>query len=526
MHFLPTNNKKVQMKIVFKITILLMFPFILVGQPGSLDNTFGTGGIVKTPFAGGAQAFSVALQSDGKIVVGGNAVNAAGTDIDFGIARYNTNGSLDNSFNTTGKLTTDITGSSDLFFSVAIQPDGKILGLGYSWNGSSQQDFSLVRYNSNGTLDLTFDSDGIVLTDIASNSPYYGYAMTLQPDGKILVCGTTIISSNYNMVAVRYNSNGTLDPSFGVGGKSICDLGGYDEAWAIALQSDGKILLGGKSFVAAGTDNDFALVRLDSNGVFDPTFNSTGIVFTALSSMTDWILSLAIQPDGKIIAGGQSGGSGASGAYATVRYNMDGTLDSTYNSIGIVQTSFAGYTASEGYAIELQADGKIVMGGFLKYPEDFGIVRYNTNGSLNNSFGTLGKVITSPLGAGELRDIAIQSDGKILAVGRSDDNFVVVRYLYSGENGVEDIVDINSMLSVYPNPVKDKITLSYLISETTPVVLSIYDVMGIKQDEIDLGLSTSGNHSFEVSTEVWSKGIYMVELKTKSGKSIKRIVHL
>lgn len=504
------------MKIISKIIILaFVVPIKCFAQPGTLDNTFGIGGTVVTNFPSSSIAYSIALQLDGKIVVGGIASNPS--NYDFAVVRYNVNGSLDNTFNGTGKVVSDVSSSTDILNSVAIQPDGKILAFGYSWNGTSQQDFTIVRYNSNGSLDTTFDTDGIVSTDVGVNSVDYGHKLLLQSDGKIVACGTTIISSNYNFVAVRYNPNGSIDTTFGAGGKSICDLGGYDDCWAGCIQADGKIVFGGKSLVSSGIDNDFALARLDTNGLLDLSFNSTGYVITSLSSMTDWIIALAIQPDGKILAGGLSGSSGGSGGFSTVRYNSDASLDTTFSSDGIAEYTFSGFTASEGSAMALQNDGKIVMAGFLKYPEEWGLIRYSPNGILNTAFGTSGSVITSIGGSDELRSMVLQPDGKILVVGSSDYNFAVARYNVGLGNGIEDFSSASNGLSIFPNPSSNFVSVDYNLSQKSAVKIEFLDMIGIKRLEIDLGEKCVGENLSIVNIESLEKGVYILKVQTTNG---------
>jgi uncharacterized delta-60 repeat protein len=225
---------------------------------GTLDTNFGTGGKVITAIGSSTDvAESVAIQSDGKIVAAGFSNN--GSNNDFALVRYNTNGTLDTTFDSDGKVTTAIGSANDVAYSVAIQSDGKIVAAGYSRSGGSNDDFALVRYNTDGSLDTSFDSDGKVTTAIGGSNDY-AESVTIQSDGKIVAAGHSYMSSNYDFTLARYNTDGTLDTSFGTNGKVATAIGGSDDvAYSVAIQSDGKIVAAGYSY--NGSNFKFALVR-------------------------------------------------------------------------------------------------------------------------------------------------------------------------------------------------------------------------------------------------------------------------
>ncbi len=212
-----------------------------VAAPGSLDLTFGGSGFVTTDFGGGEQGAYVAIQSDGRILVGGGQSGNA----QFRLARYNMDGSLDTSFGGGGKVSTPMgTGTSSVAQTIAIQTDGKIVMAGSGSNGSS--DFALARYNADGSLDASFSDDGKVTTAIGTSTDY-GYGLAIQPDGKILVSGSTYNGSNYDIALVRYNTDGSLDSSFDGDGIVTTAIGTNDEGYNVAIQSDGRILVSGIS---------------------------------------------------------------------------------------------------------------------------------------------------------------------------------------------------------------------------------------------------------------------------------------
>jgi uncharacterized delta-60 repeat protein len=402
---------------------------------GSLDTGFGKSGIVTTSIGSGDDAaHALGIQSDGKIVVAGNSSNSNSSKNDFALARYNTDGSLDTGFGTGGIITTSIGSINDAASALGIQSDGKIVAAGSSYNGS-KYDFALARYNANGTLDTGFGTGGIVTTSIGSNNDYAN--ALIQSDGRIVVAGRSFNSSSnkYDFALVRYNANGTLDTTFGTGGIVTTSIGSgsiYDYAYALGIQPVGKIVVAGYSY--NGSKYNFALVRYNANGTLDTTFGTGGIVTTSIGSSDDAAHALGIQSDGKIVVAGSSYGSKYN--FALVRYNANGTLDTTFGTGGIVTTPI-GSDWDYAYALGIQpSDGKIVAAGSSNSGSnyDFALVRYNTDGSLDTGFGT-GGIVTTPIGSSDDYALAlgIQSDGRIVAAGYSYNgsnyDFALVRYL-------------------------------------------------------------------------------------------------
>ncbi len=282
---------------------------------GSLDTSFDGDGKVTTPIGSGDDvANAIAIQGDGKIVVAGYSSN--GTNLDFTIVRYNTDGLLDTSFGSGGKVTTDF-GNDDAAYAMAIQGDGKIVVAGYSSNGTNL-DFTIVRYNTDGSLDTSFDGDGKVTTDIGIGSYDFANTIAIQGDGKIVVAGYSSNGSNNDFAIVRYNTDGSLDTSFGSDGKVTTPIGsGDDEAYAIAIQGDGKIVVAGYS--SNGSNNDFAIVRYNADGSLDTSFGTGGKVTTDFGGDDAAAYAIAIQGDGKIVVAGYSW-NGSNNDFAIARY--------------------------------------------------------------------------------------------------------------------------------------------------------------------------------------------------------------
>ena len=338
-------------------------------------------------------------------------------------AKPESSGSLDSIFGTGGIVTTSIGTSDDSANAVAIQSDGKIVAAGYSYTGSgSGCDFAVARYNTDGSLDSTFGTNGIVTTAIGMWND--ALSVAIQSDQKIVAVGRSSVNSfsYYDFALVRYNTDGSLDSTFGTGGKVLTAIGSYhDEAYGIAIQSDQKIVAVGRSSDSTNTNSDFSLARYNTDGSLDSTFGTGGKVLTAIGSTGDnYAHSVAIQSDGNIVAAGFSY-NGSDSDFALVRYTTSGSLDSTFGTNGIVTTAI-GTSNALANGVAIQSNGKIVAAGYSSNGSnyDFALARYTTSGSLDSTFGT-GGIVTTAIGTGNdiAHGVAIQSDGKIVAAGSS-----------------------------------------------------------------------------------------------------------
>src|SRR5919106_3889534 len=411
--------------------VLMAIASPTAAAPGDLDPTFDGDGKVTTDFIFNDAARGVAIQADGKIVAAGVAICdpcAGPTTIhDFALARYNRDGSLDATFGEgDGKVTTDFFAGADEAFAVAIQADGKIVAGGAA--AVSGVDFALARYNPDGSLDPTFDGDGKVTTDYGFGSSQI-YGLAIQTDGRIVAAGYGA-STAQDFFLARYNSNGSLDPSFDGDGK-VTFLGfgpNHNRANAVAIQADGKIVAAGCTSCSSSAGN-FALARLNTNGSRDPTFDGEGLVTTDFFGDQDQANGVALQSDGKIVAAGFASAA-FDETFALARYNPDGSLDPTFDD-GRVTTELGNGAQARGIAI--QRDGKIVAAGsacaFCFRAGDFGLARYNSDGSLDTTFSGDGKVMTDFGFEDDLAfSVALQSDGKIVAAGVAGGDFALARY--------------------------------------------------------------------------------------------------
>jgi uncharacterized delta-60 repeat protein len=392
---------------------------------GSPDTNFGSGGVVTADLTDlASQAQAVAIQANGKIVVAGSANNS--TNNVFALARYNADGSLDPGFNAGGKVLTVVGTNDSATYALAIQPDQKILTAGVG-NG----DFALVRYNANGSLDPTFGNSGIVTTPIGAGNDT-ARALALQRDGRIVAAGFSYNGANDDFALVRYTTNGVPDASFGTAGKTTTAIStGEDQANAVAIQADGKIVVAGYGTV--GPSADFALTRYTTNGVLDTSFGSFGRVITDFGSGSfAEAFAMVIQPDNKIVVAGAA--VVASTAYfALARYvPANGALDTSFGVGGKV-TSQVGLVLDYGTSLALQPDGRIVVGGLSQIGahNQFAILRYRSDGSLDPTYGTAGKVVISfNSGADETGNgVALDSAGRIVIAGDAGGEFGVARLL-------------------------------------------------------------------------------------------------
>ncbi|MCB8950809.1 MAG: hypothetical protein H6650_02225 [Ardenticatenales bacterium] len=321
---------------------------------GSVDTTFDGDGFARIVL-GSSFSLDVVVQSDGKAIAVGEAYDGEG-DASFSVVRFNTDGSLDTSFDGDGIVKTDIYPSGhDTARAVAVQPDGKIVVVGGV--GPDPYHPAIARYNSNGSLDTSFDgeADGIVEVNIGSEAAFAS-EVVIQPDNKILVVGPTKnVGANSDLFVVRLNTDGSLDSSFGSGGMAIMGLNSEQihHFHSLALQDDGKIVVAGKQKVS-GIDSIIVL-RYQSNGVLDSGFGSGGMVATDVGSITSDRTGIAIQTDGKILASGQGNGNGV-----VLRYLPNGSLDSEFGNGGIA--TIAGSFLNN---LALQPDGDIVAIGHL-----------------------------------------------------------------------------------------------------------------------------------------------------------------
>lgn len=298
-----------------------------------------------------------------------------------------------------------------------------------------------------GALDPTFDLDGKIAVNLGSSADPRD--LFVMPDGRFVAVGD--LTSNQFFVA-RFNPNGSLDTTFDTDGIRTAAFGGTAPlTLAVAVQSDNKIIVAGRTS-QTGLSGVFAVARFNANGSFDTTFDGDGLVFTDFAaSSNDQARTVAIQPDGKIVVAGTAG---TTTDFGVARYNPDGSLDTTFDTDGRVTVNFG--SSDNGNAVALQTDGKILVAGETFANQDYALCRLNPNGSLDTTFNTDGLVTTDIFAADRANAVSILPDGKILAAGDSDGNQLpsVVRYLTNGsldtafDGDGKVLVDFPSQLAV------------------------------------------------------------------------------
>ncbi len=266
---------------------------------------------------------------------------------------------------------------------------------------------------SAGVLDTSFGEDGWAMANLGGGVENATGAV-LQPDGKLVIVGSALTQTMNDVVVARYNLDGSLDTTFDGDGKAVTEFAGDDYAMAVAIQPDGKILVTGMTW---GMNQDFIVGRYNQDGSLDPTFGTSGKVFTDINLTTDTAYAIAVQEDGKILAAGYT--SSNSGDCALVRYNADGTLDTTFSTDGKLSTNIA--TSDTCYGMVVQPDGMIVLAGYATpATKDFALLRYTANGTLDTNFDGDGKLTTDfATGSDYAYAVALQEDGKIVAAGHT-----------------------------------------------------------------------------------------------------------
>ena len=388
----------------------------IYGASGTLDVTFNLTGLVTNPILGMDHGRGVVLQSNNRLVVAGYSYN--GTNYVFSLARYNADGTLDTSFGSGGQAIVPVAGGDAFAHSVTQQGDGKIVVAGWLTSGSSSS-FALARVNPDGSIDTSFGNGGIVTTVVGTGAAY-AENVAMQADSKILAAGYTTGTSKHSFAIVRYNTDGTLDTTFGSAGILIPVIGNDDYAYAVTEDPEARIVVAGVTMTSP-TNPDFAIARLTPTGSFDATFGTNGRVTTDIGlATTDQVWALALQKDGQILVAGSSS-SGATKDFALVRYTTAGALDSSFAMSGRLVLP-VGTGSAEANTLAIQTNGDIVLGGYTTSgsEEDFAAVRVTPTGTLDTTFATNGTGIYSfGPGAAVAYGMVLLPTGKVVMAGET-----------------------------------------------------------------------------------------------------------
>jgi uncharacterized delta-60 repeat protein len=433
---------------------------IRLNADGSADRSFGTNTIATvTPISPASdRADAMAVQADGNVILAGFS---EGKDGDYAaIARYQRDGRLDLTFGAGGRVRILLGSHPNFIHTVVVRDDGKIIVAGGGGGGDGGNGGFVARLNPNGSLDSSFSQRGILLIDLPV------FAVQRVSGGKfVLIC------SSIDQQLRRYNADGSIDKTFASAGVLATDgLSGTD-ANDLLIQRDGKILMAGSDKPADPNDPGqfFAVWRINPNGALDPTFGHGGKVsFDIGGDGNSAANALALQKDGKILVGGQQGLFFSGSNYGLARLNANGTLDQTFGDRGRVDTPFPpSFPHPESIeptdcitTILVQDDGRIVAAGFddvdsgsfFDYASDFGLIRYNPDGSLDRTFGE-GGLLTTSFGKLDTPAAAlITSDGKLIVAGTGQpksagSDFALARYLLTDPHPLTAKID-NGLLKI------------------------------------------------------------------------------
>ena len=512
------------MKELLQLCIFFVVLNLSAQEAGALDTSFGDQGKVITSVNNGTdKGYSIALQSDGKILIAGQTYSN-NTGNDFVLLRYTENGVLDSSFGSNGYITTDIQlGSDDIAYSMVLQDDGKIILGGFSDDGSLKQ-AALVRYNNDGTLDASFGVNGIVLTPFEGNqSSEIKKVKVHELTGNIIVGGNTQINSaKAKPVVARYTSNGLLDTSFNTTGIRLLWIDNLDSQYFMTVEdlqikSNGKIsAVGWRDFPSMSWSNDFWACRINSDGSMDSTFSTDGVnVYNGGFNGNDKAFSLLLKPDNTLIVAGSSDTSAQN--YAMVLFEVDpsGSASSTNQE----SVSFGALDKSFAYSLAEDINGDYVIAGSTgdNTSKSFAIARITSDFNNDVSFSNDGKVETTfnSNQLNEAYDIAIQSDNKIIAVGYSGNDIAIARYLGEENLNVRDQQSIS--FKIHPNPTSENISIElnnisdnidYLISDVNGRVL----------------IQNTLNDNRQINLDFLESGIYFIKLTNKNSSETKKII--
>lgn len=462
------------------LSLFLLTSFFCISRLSAqtIDPGFGVGGVALVNHSADLEGPRASLlQKDGKILAGGYTTILSQKD--FALIRLKPNGKLDSTFGTWGKVRTDVSsdGYDDGIRSLLLQSDDKIIAAGTSgFNGAL--DFSLSRYMPDGTLDLSFGIVGKVKTDIGGGNDE-GWMAALQSDGKIILGGRTASSlKGWNFGVVRYLPNGALDPDFGENGTVITDIDNVNnELYALTLDPDGKILAAGYS----GSDlRDILIVRYLNDGSVDETFGDNGFILTDLAGLNESIYNIGVDVDGNILVNGNAIDEFGQESFFLARYLPNGSPDLSFGIDGLVFSNF-GNPTEHADAFVFLPDGKILVGGLVNSGDGntASLFRYTATGAVDATFGQDGwvKFIKN------LRpfDILPQEDGKMVCVGDYVNDGKYDFAAFRVENvqvAAFEAQEVFTQISLNPNPATDVINLSYTLTSTQKVSISLHDAQG------------------------------------------------
>ncbi len=528
-HYLPIPAREHVLRLTFVCFLLLLAGPFAIAQSGLLDPSFDLDGIRRDPF--GSQnddANIVKVLPDNSVIVAGEAHIATTGEII--LKKFKIDGSPDSSFGANGQIIHDLgVGSDQLALAMAIQTDGNILVAGTTDSITLVQKGLVLRLQPDGSRDVTFGNNGAVIIGDTSGSNSTTLARSIavnNNNGKIIVA----CSSVGRLVLCQLNADGTRDVTFGYQGIIRLPVVNYNAYYpvGIAYQSDGKIITAG-DYLENGSYDRIYLRRFEPTGVTDSSFGISGMVVTNfVPGFHDAPLSFRIQRDDKTIIAGETYDSTGS-QYSVVRYNMNGSLDSTFGQNGHVSYRDSALQ-SQATDIAIQPDDKYVIAGRMtrRMARQYkvSLLRLNVNGQLDNTFGSAGEIIQNidSLDFQVISSVDIAPDGKIVVCGTTGNyngvtSAFTARYLSGLHVGISDLRSTASAVLIYPNPIHQTETLIYTLSSDERVSLNLYTTEGRLVQEFMSGQARTAGEQVETlafSTSLPS-GTYVLRLTTGQG---------
>ncbi|HRI61342.1 MAG TPA: T9SS type A sorting domain-containing protein [Saprospiraceae bacterium] len=474
-----------------------------------------------------------AIQPDGKILVAGYGKSALNQDFDGILYRINSDGKVDLSFGTDGYLQIDIDGTEDAIESIGVLPDNKILIL-----LESNHRIIFIRTLSDGTYDPDFGNEGVLLAD--TDPTEFGYDMQIQSDQKILMVGYQQVQANLNKGVVRrFNADGSPDTSFGTNGyvSVVIDPAINLELYDCTIQPDGKLIATGP--YGSGNNSGFPIIRLNTDGSFDNTFSSDGKYLKILgTSVRDAVAyCIAVQSDGKIFVGGNAP-TALESAMAVVSVNKNGGANGTFGNFGTKKIVITGFASAND--IVIQPDGKLLLGGYCFLSQTttgFVSARLETSGAVDTTYG-----LSSPQGvfvsflSGEAFDVQIltnldlQPDGRLVGMGWLNKTVnlnldqpakcVIFRSLMDILVETTEPNPVVHDVNIFPNPVTGElVTLEYELDKPQTISASLYDLNGTAVAKFcsnEYRMTGKNREQFYVSPDL-PAGTYFVVLFGEDG---------
>ena len=500
-------------------SILAFLPIVAFAQFGVLDSDFDADGKLHFQVTDvSTRGTDVLVQSDGKILVCGYYT---GQNMPaFYIRRLFPDGSLDNAFGVNGTAVVILNQVVLEIHAMALQSDGKIVVVG-GVNGGMVGQIVMRLNGTDGLLDQTFGNGGYTLIPYSTTS--FLFDVAIQSDGKIVAAGITA-ESDFDITVVRLNTDGSMDNTFSFDGKVVTDVDLADWAQGLVIGSDDKITIAGSTEHPGGNRNGL-LVRYNADGTLDNSFGTAGKLEVDYSNFVDEFHNLAIDGAGSYYAVGATNAGGDYNMFVS-KITPNGALDNNFSFDGIVEADFA-FEDDRAWDVLLQPDGNILVVGSSENVngKSLALLRLTGNGTLDQSFGTGGKVVTDAGTSDEYRAVTLQNDLKILAAGTIIDiqfnerNAIVARYTSGMNVGIGEVDAYIGSTLVYPNPITDnQVTIEYELQSDETVSIELFDLSGKMIAQLQPSIrQVAGSHQKTLALPSLSTGNYLLRLNTNSG---------